>query len=129
MSRQNTQLPSPAEKTAKQQRGRPFKSGLSGNPSGRPKGSRNRVTQAIEMLIDGQAEALGAKAIELALDGEVSMLRALLSTLVPTRRDRTVQFELPKIETVDDARKASSAVLTACAAGDLSPSEASEIMA
>jgi len=35
---------------------------------------------------------------------------------------------LPKIETVGDARKASSAVLTACAAGEISPSEASEIM-
>src|SRR5215831_9179196 len=109
MSRQNTQLPSPAEKTAKQQRGRPFKSGQSGNPNGRPKGSRNRVTQALEVLIHGEAEALGTKAVEMALDGDGSMLRALLSTLVPARRDRTVEFELPEIETAGDARRASSA--------------------
>jgi hypothetical protein len=44
-------------------------------------------------LIDGQGEALGAKAVENALQGD--MLRALLSTLVPTRRERTVEFELP----------------------------------
>jgi hypothetical protein len=128
MSVPDTPSPPAAEKTAEKQRGRPFEPGQSGNPNGRPKGSRNRVTQALEGLIDGQAEALGAKAVEMALNGDASMLRALLGTLVPTRRDRTVEFELPKIETVGDARKATSAVLAACAAGELSPNEASEIM-
>jgi hypothetical protein len=112
----------------KPQRGRPFELGQSGNPNGRPKGSRNRVTRAIEALIDGQGEALGAKAVEKALAGDPNMLRALLSTLVPTRRERTVEFELPKIESAADSVKASSAVLSACAAGELSPREASEIM-
>ena len=108
--------------------GRPFESGQSGNPNGRPKGARNRVTQAVEALIDGQGEALGAKAVEKALEGDSTMLRALLSTLVPPRRERTVEFELPKIESAADARKASSAVIAACAAGELSPHEATEIM-
>jgi hypothetical protein len=78
-------------------------------------------------LIDGQGEALGAKAVEKALNGDSPMLRALLSTLVPPR-ERTVEFELPKIESAADAVKASSAVITACAAGQLSPREATEIM-
>jgi hypothetical protein len=56
------------------------------------------------------------------------MLRALLNTLVPTRRDRTVEFELPKVLTAADALTASSAVLAACAAGELTPNEAGEIM-
>jgi len=55
------------------------------------------------------------------------MLRALLNTLVP-RRERTVEFELSKIDSAADAVKASSAVIAACAAGELSPHEASEIM-
>ena len=39
-------------------------------------------------------------------------------------------FDLPsKIETAADAAKASSAVLTECAAGNLSPNEAATIMA
>jgi Family of unknown function (DUF5681) len=119
--------PSP-EQSAQKPRGRPFESGQSGNPNGRPKGARNRVTQAVEALIDGQGQALGAKAIEKALEGDSTMLRALLSTLVAPRRERTVEFELPKIESAADARKASSAVITACAAGELSPHEATEIM-
>jgi hypothetical protein len=117
-----------AEQSAQKQRGRPFGPGQSGNPNGRPKGARNRVTRAVEALIDGQGEALGAKAVEKALQGDSPMLRALLSTLVPPRRERTVEFELPKIESAVDALKASSAVISACAAGELSPYEASEIM-
>ena len=67
-----------AEQSAQKQRGRPFKPGQSGNPNGRPKGARNLVTRAVEALIDGQGEALGAKAIEKALQGDSPMLRALL---------------------------------------------------
>jgi Family of unknown function (DUF5681) len=109
-------------------RGRPFEPGQSGNPYGRPKGSRNRVTRAVEALIDGKGEALGQKAVEMALGGDPTLVRVLLSMLVPTRRERTVEFELPKIESAADALKASSAVIAACAAGELSVDEAKEIM-
>jgi hypothetical protein len=37
-------------RTAKIQRGKPFAKGQSGNPLGRPNGSRNRVTLAIDEL-------------------------------------------------------------------------------
>jgi hypothetical protein len=117
-----------AEQPAQKTRGRPFVPGQSGNPNGRPKGARNRVTRAVEALIEGEGEALADKAVEKALQGDSAMLRALLSTLVPPRRERTVEFELPKIESAADAVKASSAVLAACAAGELSPHEANQIM-
>jgi hypothetical protein len=39
-------------------RGRPFEHGQSGNPSGRPKGARNKTTIAVEALLDNEAEAL-----------------------------------------------------------------------
>ena len=116
-----------AESSREKQRGRPFEPGQSGNPNGRPKGARNVVTRALEALFEGQAEALGDKAVEKALEGDSPMLRALLNTLVPPR-ERTVEFELPKIASGADAVKASSAVIAACAAGELSPHEATEIM-
>jgi hypothetical protein len=114
-----------AEQPAQKPRGRPFEPGQSGNPNGRPKGARDQVTRAVEALIDGQGEALGAKAVEKALQGDSPMLRALVSMLVPPRRERTVEF---KVESAADSIKASSAVLAACAAGELSPHEASQIM-
>src|SRR5262249_37355242 len=59
-----------AEQSAQKQRGRPFEPGQSGNPNGRPKGARNLVTRAVEALIDGQGEALAAKAVEKAHQGD-----------------------------------------------------------
>jgi hypothetical protein len=48
--------------------GRPFEHG---NP-GRPKGSRNKATLAAEALLDGEAETLTHKAIELAKGGDTT---------------------------------------------------------
>jgi hypothetical protein len=54
--------------------------------------------------------------------------RVLLNTLVPVRRDRTVELDLPKVQTAADALAASSAVLAACSRGEITPNEASEVM-
>jgi hypothetical protein len=120
--------PSPAQKAEHKTRGRPFEQGRSGNPAGRPKGARNKATRAIEELLDGEAEALTRKAIDKALEGDMAALRLCLDRLLPPRRDRLVNFELPTIESASDALKASSAVLAACAAGQLSPREGTEFM-
>jgi Family of unknown function (DUF5681) len=117
-----------AEKTAEKQRGRPFEPGQSGNPAGRPRGSRNKTTVAVETLLDGEAEAITRKAIALAKDGDMAALRLCLERVLPPRRDRRVIFELPRIETAADALKGSSAILAACAEGALSPGEAAVIM-
>ena len=60
----------PPAKTGKKQAGH-FAKGKSGNPNGRPQGSRNAATLALESLLDGQAEALTQKAIDLALAGDL----------------------------------------------------------
>jgi hypothetical protein len=109
-------------------RGRPFEPGQSGNPSGRPKGARNKTTIAVEGLLDNEAEALTRKVIELALAGNMAAIRLCFERLLPPRRDRGVAFDLPKIESAADAVAASGAVLESCAAGTLSPSEAVEVM-
>ena len=51
-------------------RGKPFKKGQSGNPGGRPKGTRNKTTLAMEELLDGEAEIITRKAIEKAKEGD-----------------------------------------------------------
>jgi hypothetical protein len=83
---------------------------------------------AVEALLDGEAKAIARKAVEKALEGDLAALRLCLERVLPPRRDRPVVFELPKIEGVSDVLNASSAVLTACAAGTLSPGEAVEVM-
>ena len=68
---------------APQRRGGRFKPG---NP-GRPKGARHKTTLAIEALLDGEAEALTRKAIELAKAGDLVALRLCLDRICPPRKD------------------------------------------
>ena len=67
-----------------------------GNP-GRPKGARHRVTRAAEELLDGEAEALTRKAIELALNGDPMALRLCLERILPPRKERPVDIVLPSL--------------------------------
>jgi len=116
-----------SETTEPKQPGKPFTPGVSGNPAGRPKGARNKSTLALETLLDGQAEALTQKAIDLALAGDMAALRLCLDRILPARKDRPVSIEMPTIDTAEDAKAASAALLAAVAAGSLTPSEAAEI--
>ena len=109
--------------------GTKFAPGQSGNPAGKPKGARNRTTLAIEALLEGEADALTRKAIEMAKAGDGPALRMCLDRLAPPRKDAPVCFELPVIKSVADAVEASSALLSAVAAGDVTPDEGSRIMA
>jgi hypothetical protein len=117
-----------AKTVAKTQRGRPFQSGESGNPKGRPKGSRNKATLAAEALLEAEAETITRKAVEKALEGNLPAIRLCLERLLPLRRERPVAFDLPKIEAPADVLAASSAVVAACAEGTLSPGEARDVM-
>jgi hypothetical protein len=116
----------PTEKTVPKQL-TPFKPGQSGNPNGRPKGSRNVATLALESLLDGQAQALTQKAIDLALTGDLTALRICLDRILPPRKDRPLTFNFPTITNAAEAAAAMSAILAAVAAGELTPAEAGEI--
>ena len=105
-------------------RGKAFQQGQSGNPAGRPKGSRNRSTMALEAILEGEGEALTRRAVEMALEGDGPALRLCLDRIYPARKDRPVTFELPSIETTADLPKATGALLEAVASGELTPSEA-----
>ena len=105
----------------------PWKPGQSGNPNGRPPGCRNKATLAIEELLDGEAEGLTRKAIELALKGDMQALRLCLERICPPRKDRPISLELPKVDTVSDIVTAIGATLEAVAAGEVTPSEGTSI--
>jgi hypothetical protein len=99
-------------------RGRPFPKD---NP-GRPKGARNKTTRAVESLLQGDAERIGQKCVEMALAGDATAMRLAMERIYPTRRAR-VQIALPPVKSVKDLPRALGAVLAAVAAGELSPDE------
>jgi hypothetical protein len=114
-------------KTGSKQGGGRFEKGVSGNPAGRPAGSRNNATLACEALLEGQAEALTQKAVDMALAGDTVALRICLERICPVRKDRAVRFPLPPITSARDAADIAAAVAQAVAAGHITPSEAAEI--
>src|SRR5215467_4736194 len=116
----------PPENTGRNHAGR-WKRGVSGNKAGKPKGARHKATLAAETLLEGEAEALSRKAVELALKGDVSALRLCLDRIVPPRKDRPVCFELPAMTESKDAVTASAAIVAAVSAGELTPTEAAEL--
>jgi hypothetical protein len=116
-----------AANTAGNQRGRPFVKGQSGHPAGKPKGARHRTTLAADALLDGEAEALTRKAIELALGGDTIALRLCLDRILPPRRERPMSFELLRLQSAADTAAAMATITAAVAAGDIMLGEAAQL--
>jgi Family of unknown function (DUF5681) len=84
----------------------PFKKGQSGNPAGRPIGARHETTLAMKALLNGEANTIVRKAIEMAKDGDALAMHLCLERIIPPRKDRSISFEAPTIGTAADALKA-----------------------
>lgn len=110
-------------KPPKKSPGRPFRPG---NP-GKPKGIRHKVTQAVEALLDGEADKLTRKAVELALEGDTVALRLCLERICPPRKSRPVTLDLPEIKAAEDLVNGVAAVLKAMGAGEITPDEAATV--
>jgi hypothetical protein len=113
-----------AENTAPKQRGRPFAKGQSGNSAGRPRGARNRVTVAVEQLLEADGEAVASVAVALAKAGDTTMIKAVLDRIAPARKEPTVTVELPPIQSPADAPLVAARLIEAVAAGEIAPGEA-----
>ena len=96
--------------------------------SGRPKGSRNKATLAIESLLQGQAEALTHTAVTKALEGDSVALRLCMERVASAPKDNPVSFYLPDMKNALDASQAAGSVLTAVSEGQLTPIEATRVM-
>jgi hypothetical protein len=98
-------------------RGRPFGHG---NP-GRKPGSKNRTTLVAAALLHGEAEQLLRKAVDLAMGGNLVMLKFLLGRMLP--RERLIELDLPRMDFADDAVEALGCIMRAVSEGKISPSE------
>jgi hypothetical protein len=79
------------------------------------------------MLLDGEAEALTRKAVELALAGEAAALRLCLERVIPPRRGRPVQLQVPPVQGAADLGSTMAAITTAAIEGSITPGEAAEL--
>ena len=96
--------------------------------AGKPKGSRNKATIAIESLLDGQAEALTQKAISAALTGDAVALKLSTDRIAPSPKDKPICFSLPDMHCVREVSEAAGGVLRAVGKGEITPIEATRVM-
>ena len=118
-----------AANSAKKQRGRPFTKGVSGNPAGKPPGTRNRTTLAVQELLDGEAEKLTRKCVQLALRGDSTALRLCMERLAPALKDRAINFPIRPPASAREINNTLAKVAQAVGAGTLTPAEGNSIAA
>jgi hypothetical protein len=100
-----------------------YQKGTSGNPSGRPVGSRNKATLLAEQLLEGEAPHLIRKALELATAGNVQALRLCLDRVYPIPKDRSIELEFPLPKNAQELPASYQTVMSAICEGRITPGE------
>lgn len=123
--------PRPKTKPAKRGRlqGGSFAPGHSGNPAGRPAGSRNRATVLMDLLAEGQGEEILRKTLEDAKRGDANARKLVLDRIWPVRKGRPIALAMPPIETAEDLVKALGFLASAVGSGELTPEESAALAA
>ena len=104
-----------------------FRKGTSGNPGGRPPGSRNRAALLMESLFEEESERLTRKAIRMALNGDSHAMRLCMERLYPPRKDRPIDLRLPPTQNVEQLSSALSTVVQAIGDGQITPTEGEKL--
>jgi hypothetical protein len=81
----------------------------------------------MQEMLEQKADALVAKVVEMALDGNIGALRLCLDRLAPTRKNEPLFCEMPRLEKAADAVAAIAGIASAAAAGDVTADEAAKL--
>jgi len=104
-----------------------WEKGTSGNPAGRPRGSRNRASIMMEQLLDGQAEKLVQKVVTSALEGNTHAMAICLDRLIPRCKERTINFDTPPINNYNDILRAAETIFDGIGKGQITPTEGEKL--
>jgi len=104
--------------------------GRSGNPAGRPSGSRNRVSEIAATMIAGDVEAVMLRLLTMAKTGDRVALRLVVDRVLPrAAANRHVSAELPRLRCATDIAEAMAQIIGLVASGDMSLEEARQFAA
>ena len=117
----------PAERDPEHNNGGRFVPGMSGNPAGRPRGSRNKAAALLAGRLDQEWQAVADCLVAAAKAGNAAAANAVLDRVAPRPRGRSIVLDLPRIVTLEDVDAAVDTVLDAVAAGQVTPQEAATV--
>jgi hypothetical protein len=100
-----------------------WKKGESGNPAGRPKGSKDRRSQLREMLEDGGKEIVEL-CVQRAREGDSTALTVLMNKLIPNAKGYPVTLDTSSNSLAGYSR----AVISEVAMGQMTPEDASRLL-
>ena len=92
-----------------------------------PVGLLCRIANGEEIEASPTKDGTEAQPLRPTLDQRMSAAQTLARKVQPDAKDRTVQFDMPKIEKAEDTVLAVGAILGAVASGTLTPSEGQAI--
>ena len=104
-----------------------FQKGQSGNPAGRPRGSRNKASLRMQEMLEQRAEELVNKLVAMAVAGNIGALRLCLDRLVPARKNEPLVCEMPPLAKAADAVAVIAGLASAAVAGDVTADEAAKL--
>jgi hypothetical protein len=104
-----------------------FAKGRSGNPRGKPIGTRWRSTVLVEGILREGGESVASAIVAAAQGGDMTAAKIVIDRLAPAPRGRFLQINVPKIEKPADALPLMAGVLDTMAKGELTPHEASDL--
>ncbi len=102
-----------------------FKPGESGNPDGRPKGSKDKRTE-LRNLLEPHAEDLINKAVELAKGGDTTALKMCLDRLVSPIRAKDEKIIIEGLG--GKLSEQGQTVIETMGRGDIAPSDATAVL-
>ena len=79
-----------------------FIKGQSGNPKGKPKGTRHTATQISYALMEGRLEQVLETVLERAVGGDITACKMIIDKVLPCPKDRSINIALPRIDDLFD---------------------------
>ena len=104
-----------------------WKKGESGNPTGKPAGTRNKATLMIQRIMERGAQEIAEAVVGLAKEGDLSAARLVIERLVPPAKERPIALVMPDTASAEGIAQAQAAILQAVAAGEILPGEAATL--
>jgi hypothetical protein len=107
-----------------------YEKGQSGNPKGRPKGSRNRLSRRLQDTLDADLDQLVGVLRTKALAGDIRALKLIVERILPIPKDEPIQISeaLPAVTSAKGAVAYATVILRSIGRGEVTPSEAANVM-